>query len=110
MNELFQERFRELPAFQKMLEQVKYCLENNVSEEEFATRMMLMADSPISWFTTCGNCSALMDENYAKYTEIEQLTAQIENLKEDLAYAENEARDANRELEHWEHMNEENRI
>jgi hypothetical protein len=78
MSELFQERFRELPAFQKMLEQVKYCLENDLSDEEFATRMMLMADSPISWFTTCGNCSALMDKNYSQYMEIERLKNKYE--------------------------------
>lgn len=94
MVELFQERYRELPAFQKMREQVEYCLDSHLSRDEFTTRMMLMAESPISWFTTCGNCSALLDENYSQAMEIER-------LKEDLAYAENEARDLQREVDSY---------
>lgn len=79
--DLFQERFRELPAFQKMREQVQYCLDNNLSVDEFSTRMMLMAESPISWFTTCGNCSALMDTNYSQFIEIERLNEELESYQ-----------------------------
>jgi hypothetical protein len=97
MAQMYDERFDNLPAFQAMKEQIEYCLSRNMQNDinEFATRMLIMCEHPISWDTTCANCAALMDDNYAKYCEIEA-------LKEDLAYAENEARDLEREVEFYE--------
>lgn len=103
MVKLFQERFRDLPIF-KEIERIHAGFENcDFPREEFITRILLAAENGLNWDTLCMNCGVLMDTNYTQYAEIER-------LKEDLAYAENEARDLQRELDHWEHMNEENRI
>jgi hypothetical protein len=102
MADLFQERYRELPAFKQILDFLAN-VDVTMSLEEMTTRIMMMQENGLNWDTLCQNCGVLMDDNYAKYSQIEQ-------LKEDLAYAENEARDLQRELDHWEHMNEENRI
>jgi hypothetical protein len=97
---MYDERFDNLPAFQAMKEQIEYCLSRNMQNDinEFATRMLIMCEHPISWDTTCANCAALMDDNYAKYCEIEALRTGVDVLKEDLAYAEDEIRDLNEEL------------
>jgi len=55
--ELFQERFRELPIFQKYMEFLdKYLWDSPDSLEEIATRLLMMSENGLNWDTLCQNC------------------------------------------------------
>lgn len=84
MVNLFQERYRDLPGFQKALETVGYLRNTWLSDEEVATRIMILVESPLSWDTLCHNCSALMDDNYHQYGEIAGLSEENLALKKEL--------------------------
>jgi hypothetical protein len=77
--DLFQERFRELPAFQRYMELLEDVViqYNEYSIEELATRLLMASENGLNWDTLCQNCGVLMDDNYAKHCEIEQLKEQI---------------------------------
>lgn len=80
MADLFQERFRELPIFQRLMNLIENHNErNDQSLEELVTRLLIASENGLNWDTLCMNCGVLMDENYAKYCEIEQLKQIIAN-------------------------------
>lgn len=81
MADLFQERFRELPIFQRYMEiladvDIRY---DEYSVEELATRLLIASENGLNWDTLCNNCGVLMDKNYEQYVEIEKLREQIAN-------------------------------
>lgn len=101
---LFQERFLELPAFKRVMDiLIRFVPAEEHVLAEIATILMMAQEDCYNWGTLCQNCGVLMDDNYAKHVEIEQLRedlaflrAKVEGLQEDLAYAENEIRSYDR--------------
>jgi hypothetical protein len=97
--DLFQERYRELPIFQKYMDLLKDAIfEDEYSLQELATRLMMASENGLNWDTLCMNCGVLMDHNYA-------FAMQNAQLKEDLAYAETSIRDLKQELRSARHDN-----
>jgi hypothetical protein len=92
MADLFKERYRELPIFQRIRTIIDEGTDGVFSLDELTTRVLIAAEDCLNWDTLCQNCGVLMDKNYEQYEKIRA-------LEEDLAYAENEARDLQRELE-----------
>lgn len=86
MAELFQERYRELPIFQRYMDiLIRFVPGEEYVLEEIATRLLMASENGLNWDTLCQNCGVLMDDNYEKYAEIEA-------LKEKLLVSENERR------------------
>lgn len=81
MSDLFQERYRELPAFQLALKLVNSWVRQDLTLEEVATRMLMFQENPLNWDTLCHNCAALMDKNYEQYVEIQKLKEQLADLE-----------------------------
>jgi hypothetical protein len=81
MVDLFQERYRELPAFQKAQEYLEAWANDELSTDELTIRVLMLSEHPISWDTLCANCAALIDKNYEQYREIEQLKEQLNPQK-----------------------------
>lgn len=104
MSDVFKEHFRELPAFKVMVDFLAN-VDPTISLEEMAARIMVLSENGLNWDTLCKNCGVLMDDNYEQYIKIEQLNEhleflrrRVESLEEDLSYAEDEARELQREV------------
>lgn len=84
MSDLFQERYRELPAFQRIMDILTdlATARHNIRIEEIATRLLMASENGLTWDTLCNNCAALMDKNYEQYVEIEQLKGKVRPLEE----------------------------
>lgn len=96
---LFKERYRELPAFQRIMDILKDLAtsRSDITLEEIATRLLMASENGLNWDTLCNNCGVLMDDNYAKYCEIEQLKEQLEIVTQ-------EARNSNAAVDAYEEM------
>lgn len=100
-DKLFQERYRELPIFKK-IDSLLGAYENcDFPKEEFITRLLMASEDALNWDTLCQNCGVLMDDNYAQYVKIEELTNNLAfarqallDLGEDLDYAKAEVRES----------------
>lgn len=84
--ELFQERFRELPAFQRYMEllvdvDIRY---HEYSVEELASRLLMASENGLNWDTLCQNCGVLMDQNYAFAMQNAQLKEDVARLEAEL--------------------------
>lgn len=80
---LFQERFRELPIFQRYDDLLAAYENCDFPREEFITRLLMAEENGLNWDTLCQNCGVLMDHNYA-------FAMQTAQLKEDVARAKDE--------------------
>lgn len=94
---VFEERFRDLPIYKEM-DRILGGFENcDFPREEFIVRILMAAENGLNWDTLCKNCGVLMDDNYAKHCEIEQLKedkefllSRVDELRGDIASLERE--------------------
>jgi hypothetical protein len=86
-------RIAETPAGKELIT----ILSMDTTKEEIAARVMLMMEDQYNWGVSCTSCAILLDDNYAKHVEIEQLREQLDIVTQ-------EARESNAVIDDYEEL------